>query len=33
VVGIFRVEGGMLVEHWDVLMEVPAKPVNTLSMF
>lgn len=33
VVDIFRVEGGMLVEHWDVLMEVPAKPVNTLSMF
>lgn len=33
VVDIFRVEGGMIVEHWDVLMEVPAKPVNTLPMF
>lgn len=33
VVDIFRVAGGMLVEHWDVLMEVPAQPVNTLSMF
>lgn len=33
VVDIFRIEGGLIVEHWDVLMEVPAKPVNTLSMF
>lgn len=33
VVDIFRVEGGMLVEHWDVLMDVPAQPVNTLPMF
>ncbi len=33
VVDIFRVEGQYIVEHWDVLMEVPAKPVNPLSMF
>jgi len=33
VVDIFRLEGQMIVEHWDVLMEVPAKPVNPLSMF
>jgi predicted SnoaL-like aldol condensation-catalyzing enzyme len=33
VVDIFRVEGGLIVEHWDVLMQVPAKPVNTLPMF
>jgi predicted SnoaL-like aldol condensation-catalyzing enzyme len=33
VVDIFRVEGGMIAEHWDVLMEVPAQPVNTLPMF
>jgi predicted SnoaL-like aldol condensation-catalyzing enzyme len=33
VVDIFRVEGGLIVEHWDVLMEVPLNPVNTLSMF
>lgn len=33
VVDIFRVEGGMVAEHWDVLMEVPLNPVNTLPMF
>jgi predicted SnoaL-like aldol condensation-catalyzing enzyme len=33
VVDIFRVDGAMIVEHWDVLMEVPAQPVNTLPMF
>ena len=33
VVDIFRVAGNYIVEHWDVLMEVPAKPVNTNSMF
>lgn len=33
VVDIFRVEGDYIVEHWDVLMEVPANPVNPLSMF
>jgi predicted SnoaL-like aldol condensation-catalyzing enzyme len=33
VVDIFRVAGNLIVEHWDVLMEVPAKPVNTNSMF
>jgi predicted SnoaL-like aldol condensation-catalyzing enzyme len=33
VVDIFRVAGDLIVEHWDVLMEVPAKPVNTVSMF
>ena len=33
VVDIFRVEGELIVEHWDVLMEVPATPVNTLPMF
>ncbi len=33
VVDIFRIEQGMVVEHWDVLMEVPLNPVNTLSMF
>jgi predicted SnoaL-like aldol condensation-catalyzing enzyme len=33
VVDIFRVDGGLLVEHWDVLMEVPAQPLNTLPMF
>lgn len=33
VVDIFRVAGGMIVEHWDVLQEVPANPVNPNSMF
>jgi predicted SnoaL-like aldol condensation-catalyzing enzyme len=33
VVDIFRVSGDYIVEHWDVLMEVPAKPVNTVPMF
>lgn len=33
VVDIFRVEGDFIVEHWDVLMEVPANPVNPLPMF
>jgi predicted SnoaL-like aldol condensation-catalyzing enzyme len=33
VVDIFRVAGNLIVEHWDVLMEVPAKPVNTNPMF
>lgn len=33
VVDIFRVQDGMLAEHWDVLMEVPLNPVNTLPMF
>ncbi len=33
VVDIFRVAGGMIVEHWDVLMDVPAKPVNPLPLF
>lgn len=33
VVDIFRVEDGMIVEHWDVIQDVPAQPVNPNSMF
>jgi predicted SnoaL-like aldol condensation-catalyzing enzyme len=33
VVDIFRLEGDAIVEHWDVLQEVPAKPVNPTPMF
>ena len=32
-VDIFRCENGEIVEHWDVIQEVPAKPVNPNSMF
>ena len=32
VVDIFRVEGDAIVEHWDVLQEVPANPVNPNPM-
>ncbi len=33
VVDIFRCEDGMIVEHWDVLQDVPENPVNPLPMF
>lgn len=33
VADIFRMEGGMIAEHWDVLQEVPTNPVNPNSMF
>lgn len=33
VVDIFRVADGRIVEHWDVLQDVPADPVNPLPMF
>jgi len=33
VVDLFRVDDQYILEHWDVLMEVPANPVNTNSMF
>jgi predicted SnoaL-like aldol condensation-catalyzing enzyme len=33
VVDIFRVAGDYIVEHWDVLMDVPAQPVNPMPMF
>ncbi|MET0291294.1 MAG: nuclear transport factor 2 family protein [Steroidobacteraceae bacterium] len=29
---IFRVENGLIAEHWDVLQEVPANPVNPNPM-
>jgi predicted SnoaL-like aldol condensation-catalyzing enzyme len=32
-VDIFRMEDGMIAEHWDVLQEVPAEPVNPNGMF
>jgi predicted SnoaL-like aldol condensation-catalyzing enzyme len=33
VVDLFRVDDRYILEHWDVLMEVPANPVNTNSLF
>jgi predicted SnoaL-like aldol condensation-catalyzing enzyme len=33
VVDIFRVADGKIVEHWDVLQDVPEQPVNPLPMF
>lgn len=33
VVDIFRVEGGKLVEHWDVMQPIPTQPANRNSMF
>ena len=33
VVDIFRMEDGMIAEHWDVLQEVPSDPINPNGMF
>lgn len=33
VVDIFRLEGGKIAEHWDVMTLVPEKPNNNNSMF
>ncbi|THJ35631.1 hypothetical protein E8K88_03325 [Lampropedia aestuarii] len=33
VVDIFRVKDGRITEHWDVIQEVPERPVNTNTMF
>lgn len=33
VVDIFRCVGDMIVEHWDVIQDVPTNPVNPHSMF
>lgn len=33
VVDIFRMQDGMVAEHWDVLQDIPAEPVNSNAMF
>jgi predicted SnoaL-like aldol condensation-catalyzing enzyme len=33
VIDIFRIAGGKIVEHWDVIQDVPAKSANPHPMF
>lgn len=33
VVDIFRCQDDMIVEHWDVIQDVPTAPVNPLPLF
>lgn len=33
VVDMFRVANGKIAEHWEVIAEVPANPINPLGMF
>ena len=33
VVDIFRVEKGLIVEHWDVTQAIPESPKNANTMF
>ncbi|MFM5953439.1 MAG: nuclear transport factor 2 family protein [Novosphingobium sp.] len=33
VVDIFRMQDGMVAEHWDVLQDIPTDPVNSNAMF
>lgn len=33
IVDIFKVANGKLVEHWDVIQEIPEKPANNNGMF
>ena len=33
IVDIFRVENGKVVEHWDVIQDIPVQPANANGMF